>query len=89
MWERLGHKPSVALAPWPTVDPALLVEDEVECVLQINGKIKQRIQVPPGISQDELQALALNESAIVNALAGATPKTIIVRAPKIVNIVVA
>ena len=88
MWERLGHKPSVALAPWPTVDPALLVEDEVECVLQINGKIKQRIQVPPGISQDELQALAMSDSAIVNALAGATPKTIIVRAPKIVNFVV-
>jgi len=89
MWERLGHAPAVALAPWPTVDPALLVEDEVECVVQVNGKIKERLRVSPSITQDELQALAMGQSAVVDALAGATPKTVIVRAPKLVNIVVA
>ena len=89
MWERLGHAPAVALAPWPTVDPKLLVEDEVECVVQVNGKIKERLQVSPSISQAELEALAMGQSAIVDALAGATPKTVIVRAPKLVNIVVA
>ena len=88
MWERLGHEPSVALAPWPTVDPTLLVEDEVECVVQVNGKIKERLQVSPSISQDELQALAMGQASIIEALAGATPKTVIVRAPKLVNIVV-
>ena len=89
MWERLGHAPAVALAPWPTVDPALMVEDEVECVVQVNGKIKERLRVSPSITQDELQALAMGQSAVVDALAGATPKTVIVRAPKLVNIVVA
>ena len=89
MWERLGHAPAVALAPWPTVDSKLLVEDEVECVVQVNGKIKERLQVSPSISQAELEALAMGQSAIVDALAGATPKTVIVRAPKLVNIVVA
>ena len=89
MWERLGHSPSVALAAWPSVDTALLVEDEVECVIQINGKIKERLQVSPNISHDELQALAMEQSSIVDALAGVTPKTVIVRAPKLVNIVVA
>ncbi len=89
MWERLGHAPAVALAPWPTVDSKLLVEDEVECVVQVNGKIKERLQVSPSISQADLEALAMGQSAIVDALAGATPKTVIVRAPKLVNIVVA
>jgi leucyl-tRNA synthetase len=89
MWERLGHEPSVALAPWPVVDPALLVEDEVECIVQINGKIKERLHVSPDISQDDLQSLAMSQSSIVEALAGATVKTIIVRPPKLVNIVVA
>jgi leucyl-tRNA synthetase len=89
MWERLGYAPSVALAPWPIVDPTLLVEDEVECIVQINGKIKERLQVSPDISQDDLQALAMAQPAITEALAGANIKTIIVRQPKLVNIVVA
>ncbi len=89
MWERLGHKPSVALAPWPTVDPKLLVEDEVECVVQVNGKIKERLQVSPTIEQAELESLAMSQESVIAALDGATPKTVIVRAPKLVNIVVA
>ena len=87
MWERLGHKPAVALAGWPVVDPALLVADVVEAVIQINGKIKERIEVAPSISDSELEALALAHPTIVAELGGVVPKKVIARAPKIVNIV--
>jgi leucyl-tRNA synthetase len=88
MWERLGHKPAVALAGWPAVDPALLVADEVEAVVQINGKIKERILVSPTITDSELEARALAHPTIAQELAGATPKKVIARAPKLVNIVI-
>jgi leucyl-tRNA synthetase len=87
MWERLGHKPAVALAGWPAVDAALLVADEVEAVVQINGKIKERILVSPTITDSELEAQALAHPTIAQELAGATPKKVIARAPKLVNIV--
>jgi len=88
MWERLGHKPSVALAGWPAVDPKLLVADAITAVVQINGKIKDRLDVAPTITDAELEAQALALPAIVDALKGATITKIITRAPKIVNIVI-
>lgn len=88
MWERLGHKPAIALAGWPTVDPALLVDDEVEAVIQINGKIKDRMSVSPNISEADFQAAALALPSIIAELAGATPKKVIARPPKLVNIVI-
>ena len=87
MWERLGHKPAIATAGWPVVDPALLVADEVEAVIQINGKIKDRMTVSPSISDADFEATALALPSIVAELAGATPKKVIARAPKLVNIV--
>ena len=87
MWERLGHKPSVALAGWPAVDPKLLVADSVEAVIQINGKIKERIDVSPTITDAELEALALAHPTIVAELGANAPKKVIARAPKLVNIV--
>jgi leucyl-tRNA synthetase len=87
MWERLGHAPAVALAGWPEVDPTLLVADSVEAVIQINGKIKERIEVSPTITDSEIEALALAHPTIVAELAGSTPKKVIARAPKLVNIV--
>jgi len=87
MWERLGHKPAIALAGWPTVDPALLVADEIEAVIQINGKIKERILVSPSITDSELEAAALAHPTIAAELAGASAKKVIARAPKLVNIV--
>ncbi len=87
MWERLGHKPAIATAGWPAVDPALLVDDEVEAVIQINGKIVGRINVSPTISDADFEAAALALPAIVAELKGATPKKVIARAPKLVNIV--
>ncbi len=87
MWERLGHQPSVFLAPWPAVIPELLEEDSVECVLQVNGKIRERIQVSPKISEDELRDIAMNTATIAEVVGGQTPKIVVVRPPKLVNIV--
>ena len=88
MWERLGHKPCVALAGWPAVDESLLVADSVEAVIQINGKIKERIQVPATISDAEIEAQALALPEIAAALQGESIVKIIARAPKLVNIVI-
>jgi len=88
MWSLLGHKPSVALAGWPTIDPALLTEDSVVVILQVNGKIKDRIEVSPDITDAELESLALTNPEITAAIAGATIQKTIVRAPKLVNIVI-
>ena len=88
MWDRLGHQPAIATAGWPVVDEKLLVADAVEAVIQINGKIKERIEVPPTITDAEIEALALAHPTIAAELNGATPKKVIARAPKIVNIVI-
>jgi leucyl-tRNA synthetase len=88
MWDRLGHKPAIATAGWPVVDEKLLVADAVEAVIQINGKIKERIEVPPTITDAEIEALALAHPTIAAELNEATPKKVIARAPKIVNIVI-
>ena len=86
-WEMLGHEPSVARAAWPVADPALLVEDTVTCVVQVDGKVRDRIEVPTGIGEDELRELALATPGVERALAGRGVRTVIVRAPKLVNIV--
>jgi leucyl-tRNA synthetase len=88
MWERLGHKPSVALAGWPAIDEKLLVADNVTAVLQINGKIKERIEVSPSITDSELESLAFANPTIASALGGVQPTKVITRAPKLVNIVI-
>jgi leucyl-tRNA synthetase len=88
MWERLGHKPAVALAGWPTVDPTLLVDESVVAIIQINGKIKERIEVSPSITDGDLEKQAMAHPVIVEALKGATVLKVIARAPKLVNIVI-
>ena len=88
MWERLGHEPSVARAGWPVVDDALLIEDSVTAVVQVQGKVRARLDVPPSISDDDLEAAALADPAVVRAIDGSTVRRVIVRAPKLVNIVV-
>ena len=88
MWDRLGHPPTVALAGWPTVDPALLVQDSVTCVVQVGGKIRERLEVSPNISQEDLQALAMASAEVKKSIGDSAIKNIIVRAPKLVNIVI-
>jgi leucyl-tRNA synthetase len=88
MWERLGHEPTVARASWPTVDDALLVEDFVTAVVQVQGKVRGRLEVSPDISESDLEAAALADAAVQRALDGAIVRKVIVRAPKLVNIVI-
>jgi leucyl-tRNA synthetase len=87
MWSRLGHQPCVALAGWPAVDEALLVEESVTCVVQVAGKVRDRLEVPPSITADDLKALALASSFVQKALDGKGIRTVVVREPRLVNIV--
>jgi leucyl-tRNA synthetase len=78
---------SVHDTTWPTADPALLVQETVTCVVQVAGKVRARLQVPPDVSEDDLRAEALAAEGVVAALAGRDVRTVVVRAPKLVNIV--
>ncbi|MBT2368307.1 leucine--tRNA ligase [Streptomyces sp. ISL-10] len=87
LWHKLGHTGSVVHAAFPVADPAYVVDETVTCVVQIKGKVKARLEVSPSISDADLEALALGEDAVVAALGGAGIRKVIVRAPKLVNIV--
>jgi leucyl-tRNA synthetase len=87
MWSLLGHEPSVARAGWPDVDAALLVQETVTCVVQVAGKVRERLEVSPDIDEAALQELALQAPNVMKALEGTQIRTVIVRAPKLVNIV--
>ena len=86
-WER-RHGDHIHLRTWPVADPDLLVEDTVTLVVQVNGKVRDRIEVTPDVTEAEAERLALAAPAVVEALAGAAPKRVIVRPPKLVNVVV-
>ncbi|MGZ4502067.1 MAG: class I tRNA ligase family protein, partial [Nocardioidaceae bacterium] len=87
MWARLGHEPTVAKAGWPTVDPALLVQDSVTAIFQVGGKLRAKADVSPDVTDAELEALAMADRNVQRALEGKTVRKVIVRAPKLVNIV--
>jgi leucyl-tRNA synthetase len=87
MWEILGHKELVSKVGWPQVDPQLLVRDSVVCVVQVSGKLRARLDVSPDISAEELEKIALQSPNVVKILDGKGVRTVIVRAPKLVNIV--
>jgi leucyl-tRNA synthetase len=86
-WEVLGHQPSVAQSGWPAADPALLVQDRVTCVVQVDGKVRDRLEVPPDISEEDLQSQALAAAGVTRALAGCAVRKVIVRPPRLVNVV--
>ena len=88
MWEKLGHKPAIANAGWPVIDKSLLGADNVIAILQVNGKIKDRIEVSPNISKEDLEKLAKENPEIKAATAGLTVSKVITVAPKLVNFVV-
>jgi leucyl-tRNA synthetase len=86
MWERLGFEPSVALQRWPRADHTLLVEDSVVAIVQINGKVRERLEVPPNISSEELERMALASPVIAAAIEGKELANVVVRPPKVVSI---
>lgn len=88
LWERLGHKGGIARATFPVVtDESLLAAEEVTCVVQVAGKVRAKVSVDPEISEADLQAKVLAEPAVVKLLDGREPKRVIVRAPKLVSLV--
>jgi leucyl-tRNA synthetase len=87
VWSLLGREASVVFAGWPSYDEALLIEDTVTCVVQVAGKLRDRLEVAVDISEDQLRELALASEGVVRALEGRVVRTVIVRAPKLVNIV--
>ena len=88
MWFRLGHKESVTYVPFPVADPALLVADTIEIPVQINGKVRSRINVSPSLTEDELLATALADDKVRTALDGKTPFKTVVVPQRMVNLVV-
>jgi len=87
MWSRLGHEPTVARAGWPVVEEALLVEDSVTAVVQVQGKLRARLEVSPDISEADLEAAAMADVSVQRALEGKQVRKVIVRAPRLVNLV--
>jgi leucyl-tRNA synthetase len=87
MWARLGHEPTVALAGWPVADAALIAEETVTCVVQVGGKVRARLEVPPNIAEPDLIAQVMADPAVKAALGGRPPSRTVVKPPKLVNLV--
>jgi leucyl-tRNA synthetase len=87
LWEKLGHKQTLAYEPWPAFDAALLKEDTVTVILQVNGKLRDRMDVPAQISREDLEKLALANERLREHLAGKQVRKVIVVPGKLVNIV--
>jgi leucyl-tRNA synthetase len=89
MWQALGHQPAVALAGFAKPIPELLVQTSLTAVVQIDGKLRDKFEVPTDISEAELEKLAMSSDVVKKALEGKSIKNVIVRAPKLVNIATA
>ncbi|MBA3525551.1 MAG: class I tRNA ligase family protein, partial [Sphingomonas sp.] len=86
-WEALGHEFLVADAQWPSFDPQLLVDDQVTLAIQVNGKLRDTLAAPRGLSREAAEALALASDKVQRQLDGAAPRKVIVVPDRLVNIV--
>jgi leucyl-tRNA synthetase len=93
MWDRLGRRDEaagrdglVAFAGWRKADPLLLVEDSVTAIVQVDGKVRDKLEVSPTIGAEELEALARASAAVQRAVGDKEIANVIVRAPRVVNI---
>jgi len=89
LWAKLGHPESLTFVGFPRADPALLIDATVTCIVQVQGKVRDRLEVAAEIGEEELQALALASDKIVSSLQGKVIRKVIVRAPNLVNVVTA
>ena len=89
LWEMLGRGDSVFREAWPIADAALALEEEVEVVVQVSGKVRARLQVARGQAEEQLKTLALGEPRIRPWIEGRTVRKVVVIPDKLVNIVVA
>jgi leucyl-tRNA synthetase len=87
LWAKMGHSESLTYVDFPKADPELLVDETVTCIVQVQGKVRDRLEVAVGITEEDLQALALAGDKIRAALQGKSVRNVIVRAPNLVNIV--
>jgi leucyl-tRNA synthetase len=87
LWERLGHEGTITYVPWPEYDEALTVDDEVEIVVQVNGKIADRVTIPLDMEEEQMREMALNLDKVKSLTEGKTVRKVIVVKGKLVNIV--
>jgi leucyl-tRNA synthetase len=85
-WHRLGHETSIHFEPWPGYEPSLVTEDEVTMIVQVNGKVRDTIQVPTDVTEDKMKELALASEKVQAHLNG-EPKKVIVKPPKLISLV--
>ncbi|MFV1970611.1 MAG: class I tRNA ligase family protein, partial [Acidimicrobiia bacterium] len=88
LWHRMGRDGSVVTADWPVYDESLIAEDTATMVVQVNGKVRDRIQVPIGVTEDEAVALALASERVQAHTGGAAPRKVVARLPNVVSLVV-
>ncbi|GAA4713418.1 leucyl-tRNA synthetase [Promicromonospora umidemergens] len=87
LWQRLGRTTPVAAQPWPAVDPALLVTTEVEAVVQVDGRVRDRLSVPADVAAADLELAALARPAVTRAVGHRAVRRVVVRPPHLVNVV--
>ena len=88
LWRRLGHDATLAYEPWPGYDPAVLRKSAVEIVVQVNGKVRSRLQVPADTEEKKLEELALADADVIRHTEGKKVLKAIVVKNKLVNLVV-
>jgi leucyl-tRNA synthetase len=88
LWRRLGHEGTLTYEPFPTADPAQLVDDTVEYPVQVNGKVRGHITVAADADAAAVEAAALADARVAAAIDGATPKKVIVVPGRMVNVVI-
>jgi len=88
LWDKLGGEGLVIHAPWPQADADMMVDDTITLPIQINGKRRAEIDVPPDMDKAEVEKIALSTQAVIKALDGAQPKKVIVVPGRIVNVVI-
>jgi len=87
LWKRLGHSGSIAEVPYPIADPAYLKEDEITYPISVNGKVRVQLKISAEASEDEIKQQALTHPVMLELMAGAEPKRVIVVKGRIVNVV--
>jgi leucyl-tRNA synthetase len=87
LWEKLGHSNTISYEAWPAYDEAKLIDDEVEIVVQINGKVKAKLMVPTDANKEALEQIAVDDETIKEEISGKTIRKVIAVPGKLVNIV--
>jgi leucyl-tRNA synthetase len=88
LWHELGHRDAILDAPWPPVDEAALVQDEIEIVAQVNGKLRAQLRVPANADRAEIERIALADDNVCRHVGDLPVKKVVVVPGRLVNIVV-